>query len=404
MNSNDYHLSQTVFSTVNGEYTIDVTFEDNGIKRTGNFTVNISDGIDCIISLDATYTNTKDLNIGDTITPDMFTVTAKTNTGETRTLKTNEYRVLMPDDDTAAIATDELNDVRIVLNIDNGGYDVSTTVTNIPAIKPQPILQTGADFSKNIKDDTTAILFTNAIWPDDAELIDVSAAQDNSVVAWYVGTTMYVRAKNSNDPVIANASCRNMFYYKNKLTTIDLSNLDTSNVTDMSFMFGECSGLTSLDLSNFDTSNVTDMRYMFSDCSGLKSLDLSNFDTSNVRNMEWMFNSCSGLKSLDLSNFDTSNVRNMRRMFPHCSLTSLDLSNFDTSNVTDMSSMFYGCLNLKSLDLSSFDTSNVTNMSYMFYICIRLSTAYARTQADADKFNSSGGKESNVYFIVKTAA
>ena len=91
-------------------------------------------------------------------------------------------------------------------------------------------------------------------------------------------------------------------------------------------------------------------------------------------------------------------------MFPHCSLTSLDLSNFDTSNVTDMSSMFYGCLNLKSLDLSSFDTSNVTNMSYMFYICIRLSTAYARTQADADKFNSSGGKESNVYFIVKTAA
>src|SRR5699024_4319376 len=147
-----------------------------------------------------------------------------------------------------------------------------------------------ANFNNNIKDNTTAVLFTNAIWPDNAELIDVSAAQDNSVVAWYVGTTMYVRAKNSNDPVIANASCRNMFYYKNKLTTIDLSNLDTSCVTDMSFMFGECSGLTSLDVKNFDTSSVTDMSCMFSDCSGLRSLnmqlisvtlDVSKFFTSS---------------------------------------------------------------------------------------------------------------------------
>src|SRR5699024_12025082 len=62
-------------------------------------------------------------------------------TGEVRTLKANEYLVLMPNEDTDAIAENELNDVRIVLNIDNGGYDVSTTVTNIPAVKPQPILR-----------------------------------------------------------------------------------------------------------------------------------------------------------------------------------------------------------------------------------------------------------------------
>ena len=384
LNSNEYHLIQETFSTVNGEYTIDVTFTDNDITRRGNFTVNINNGVNCIISLEATYINKKPLNVGDSITPDMFTVTAKTNTGETRTLKTNEYLVLMPNADTAAIATDELNDVRIVLHIDNGGYDVSTTVTNIPAIKPQPILQTGADFNGNIKDDTTAILFTNAIWPDDAELIDVSAAQDNSVVAWYVGTTMYVRAKNSNDPVIANASCRNMFYYKNKLTTIDLSNLDTSGVTNMSFMFGECSGLTSLDLSNFDTSNVTDMSYMFYYCSGLTSLDLSNFDTSNVTDMSHMFQYCNNLTSLDLSNFDTSGVTNMGYMFSDCSgLTSLDLSKFDTSSVRNMSFMFSVCSSLTSLDVTNFDTSGVTNMGYMFQGCSGL------TSLDLSKFDTS---------------
>ena len=393
LNSNEYHLSQEIFSTVNGEYTIDVDFTDNGITRHGNFTVNINNGVDCIISLEATYINKQPLNVGDSITPDMFTVKAKTNTGETRTLKTNEYLVLMSNDNTAAIATDELNDVRIVLNIDNGGYDVSTTVTNIPAIKPQPILQTGADFNANIKDDTTAILFTNAIWPDDAELIDVSAARDNSVVAWYVGTTMYVRAKNSNDPVIANANCNSMFSGNIKLTTIDLSNLDTSGVTSMRYMFQNCSGLTSLDLSTFDTSSVTNMSDMFSYCDGLTSLDLSNFDTSKVTDMSQMFCRCSGLTSLDLSNFDTSNVTNMNGMFEGCTdLTLLKVSSFDTSSVTDMNEMFFNCDGLTSLDLSNFDTSKVTDMSQMFCRCSGL------TSLDLSNFDTSNVTNMNGMF------
>ena len=420
LNSNEYHLSQKTFSTVNGEYTIDVTFTDNGITRRGNFTVNINNGVDYyIISLEATYINKQPLNIGDSITPDMFTVKAKTNTGETRTLKTNEYRVLMPNENTAAIATDELNDVRIVLSIDNGGYDVSTTVTNIPAVKPQPILQKGTDFNKNIKDDTTAILFTNAIWPDDAELIDVSAAQDNSVVAWYVGTTMYVRAKNSNDPVIANANCNSMFSNNRQLTTIDLSNLDTSSVTNMRYMFYNCRSLTSLNLSNFDTSSVMDMSYMFRDCRSLTSLDVTNFDTSSVTDMSYMFYYCSGLTSLDVTKFDTSGVTDMSYMFYYCSgLTSLDLSNFDTSSVTDMSYMFYdsssltslnvtnwntssvtdmywmfsGCSSLTSLDVTNFDTSSVTDMGYMFSGCSSL------TSLDVTKFDTSSVTNMNGMF------
>ncbi|EOS7810511.1 BspA family leucine-rich repeat surface protein [Enterococcus hirae] len=161
---------------------------------------------------------------------------------------------------------------------------------------------------------------------------------------------------------------RSMFRSCHVLTNLDLSCFDTSNVTNMSSMFYECKALASLDVSHFDTSNVTNMPGMFEYCTSLKSLDVSHFDTSNVTNMLGMFGNCYTLKSLDVSHFDTSNVTNMSCMFANCyTLKSLDLSHFDTSNVTDMSCMFYGCKALASLDLSHFDTSNVTNMNNMFY-------------------------------------
>ncbi|MCI3861559.1 BspA family leucine-rich repeat surface protein, partial [Lactococcus garvieae] len=161
------------------------------------------------------------------------------------------------------------------------------------------------------------------------------------------------------------------------LTSLDLSDFDTTKVTDMSHMFSGCFALTSLDLSDFDTSKVTNMQEMFSDCSALTSLDLSDFDISKVTDMSWLFNGCTSLTSLDLSDFDTSNVTSMYCMFQNCSaLTSLDLSDFDTTKVTDMSCMFLGCPALTSLNLSDFDTSNVTykNMFYMFYNCPNLGT------------------------------
>ena len=103
--------------------------------------------------------------------------------------------------------------------------------------------------------------------------------------------------------------------------------------------------------------------------------------------------------SLDLSSFNTSNVTNMSSMFGHSQATSLDLSNFDTSNVTIMSTMFY-LSKATTLDLSSFDASNVTSMSSMFRDS-KATTGYARTQADANKFNASSNKPAGLNFVVK---
>ena len=158
---------------------------------------------------------------------------------------------------------------------------------------------------------------------------------------------------------------RYLFNYYNG-TNLDLSNWDTSKVTDMRYMFGSCGSLTSLDVSNFETSNVTDMCYMFNDCQKLTTLDVSNFDTSKVIVMNHMFGGCQILTTLDVSNFDTSKVTNMGYMFNRCySLTTLDVSNFDTSKVTNIGYMFYFCNKLTSLDLSSFNTSNVATYTNM---------------------------------------
>ena len=243
----------------------------------------------------------------------------------------------------------------------------------------------------NKKDTVTKIVFQDSINKIDGESDswDISSAKNKTVMARLVPNTddtttntLYIQG---NGGVTANYDSNHLFYQFRKLTEIENINLlDTSNVTNMWYMFRECSSLTSLDVSKFDTSNVTNMSSMFSECNSLTNLDVSNFNTSKIKNMGYMFSGCSRLTSLDVSNFNTSKVTNMSYMFGDCSkLTTLDVSKFDTSNVRNMSTMFSNCSSLTSLDLSSFDTSNVTNMAQMFYLCIEL------TSLDVSNFNTS---------------
>ena len=173
-------------------------------------------------------------------------------------------------------------------------------------------------------------------------------------------------------------SCYYWFCGCSKLTDIEgIENLNTENVTDMSYMFYNCRKLSSLDFSKFNTENVTDMKFMFYNCRILSSLDLSKFNTENVTNMSYMFDNCYELSLLDLSKFNTENVTNMKYMFDNCwELSSLDLSNFNTAKVEDMSYMFSDCRKLSSLDLSNFYTAKVGDMSYMFSYCSTLTTIY----------------------------
>ena len=231
------------------------------------------------------------------------------------------------------------------------------------------------------------------------------------------------------DNVIFPANCDFAIGGLNSLKNISLVNVDTSKVTNMSYMFqntGANSEITELDVSSFDTSNVTNMSGMFYNQSALTELDLSNFDTSSVRNITAMFRQCKNLTKIDLSNFDTSRVESVYSLFGACSnLEEINLSNWDltkvtrmdditiyamkegntsklkkvimdnavfpsnmsymfanlseieevsiknadTSRVTTMLCLFVNDNKLKKIDLSGIDTSNVINMSSMFVFC-----------------------------------
>lgn len=156
------------------------------------------------------------------------------------------------------------------------------------------------DFNYLIPDTVTEIFFTDEIKPERASIIDVDADGDGMVVAWTEndGTVMKVSTQIKGMKVQAPKDSGYMFYNRNNVKTIDLTNLDTVSVTSMSGLFQDCSGLTTLDLSSLDTQNVTDMSCMFYKCSGLTALDLSSFDTQKVMDMDSMFYLCGNLASL----------------------------------------------------------------------------------------------------------
>ena len=160
-----------------------------------------------------------------------------------------------------------------------------------------------------------------------------------------------------------------MFYGMRGIDTLDLSNLDTNSVTDMSNMFTDVENVRELNLSNFNTSKVYDMNHMFSGMKKLERITFGpNFSTSRVNDMDRMFSGLSKLKTLDLSNFDTANVTEMSGMFSYdTTLNDLRLgSNFTTENVTDMSYMCAGICDLASIDLSTFNTPRLRIVGNMF--------------------------------------
>ena len=138
---------------------------------------------------------------------------------------------------------------------------------------------------------------TVKIYTDETNHLDVTV---NEGKKWYT----YVLPKDKGLYNIVGDSVKNVVVKTNITTSgetiIPISTVkasfkgsNTSNVTNMSYMFNRCSGLTSLDLSGWNTSNVKDMNQMFYYCNKLETLDLSGWDTSKVTDMNGMFGGCS---------------------------------------------------------------------------------------------------------------
>ena len=121
--------------------------------------------------------------------------------------------------------------------------------------------------------------------------------------------------------------------------------------------------------TGFDTTQLCQLQFR----QNLYTVDLTGLDTSNVTSMKNMFYYCAS-KSLDLSHLKTSKVQEFYGMFSYSSLTTIDVSNFDTSFANSFSSMFYYCTELTLLNISNLNMSAGLYFSDMFAVCRSLTT------------------------------
>ena len=139
-----------------------------------------------------------------------------------------------------------------------------------------------------------------------------------------------------------------------------IKNVDTSDVTNMTNLFSNCSGLTSLDLTGMNTKRVTMMNGMFYGCTSLKSLNLSDISTQSVTNMESMFGLCNSLTELHLESFETSMLKYSSHMFQSMDkLTTIYVgAGWTMANVLMSTQMFTGCKNLVGGNGTKYNANN----------------------------------------------
>ncbi|HHP0319416.1 TPA: BspA family leucine-rich repeat surface protein [Campylobacter jejuni] len=180
---------------------------------------------------------------------------------------------------------------------------------------------------------------------------------------------------------------------------IHLGDIDTSKITDMSYLFFYSQRTDFSGIEKWDVSNVENMSFMFHNCESFNA-DISSWDVSKVKYMSYMFSYCKNFNQ-PLNGWDVSGVENMCAMFKDCTSFNQNLSSWDTSNIEDMSFMFSGCKNFNQ-DISGWNINKVWDTTDMFENCfidsknmflsdryiIALKNIYEKTKNEFSPINS----------------
>ena len=157
------------------------------------------------------------------------------------------------------------------------------------------------------------------------------------------------------------------YFVKARLSRFDGTNLDVSNVTNMSHMFeqNQISDLSTL--ANWKVDHMTNMSGMFRYNQVSDLSPLANWKVDHVTNMDEMFryNQISDLSPL--ANWNVNNVTNMGFMFKQNQISDLSpLTNWNVNNVGDMSQMFEQNQISDLSPLAKWNVNNVMGMGQMF--------------------------------------
>lgn len=156
-----------------------------------------------------------------------------------------------------------------------------------------------------------------------------------------------VKTISIDGPVVAGASAQYLLGGFNQVTEIKgLENLDLSQTTNIYGFFSYNLQLADLDVSKLKTQHVSNFSFMFYNLPALKKIDISELDTSNLTGGILMFAN-SGFEEIDARNLDLSQVgqnssTNIMNMFSNNSrLARLNLANVDTVNNHPMTTNWF---------------------------------------------------------------
>ncbi len=208
-------------------------------------------------------------------------------------------------------------------------------------------------------------------------------------------------AKFINNMTVSGYGATSMEYMFNAsdATNIDITGMNTSDVTSMWSTFSSCNLITTIDCSNLDTSKVTSMWNTFINCTLLSTVtSTTNIDTSNVINFQGCFQNCDALTGIGSAIIETDSATNLSNLFNNCSnLLTADVTNWNTTTVTDITGLFLNCAALTTLDISTWDTSNITEMDGVFNGTTSLGPI------DITGWNTSSVETTNSMFLNSTA-
>ena len=236
---------------------------------------------------------------------------------------------------TGKTSSNETSSIKIGMklsdNLESGRYDnklIFSVVTN--PYTPKAVMTKGWDFNTKLRSLETA---TNKIEHFKKSTVAPAASvnavniedeeSDYEIKLWLDPTDKTAYYYTEPEKVYLNTNSSGMFAFMSNLATLNLSNFDTSKVTNMHAMFYGMTKLAALDLSNFNTSQVQDMSSMFSGVFNLiTTLDISNFNTSQVINMSYMLYLRDEDKLMDKlekiyvnNDFDTTKLTSFEYMF-----------------------------------------------------------------------------------------
>lgn len=178
-----------------------------------------------------------------------------------------------------------------------------------------------------------------------------------------------------------------------------LTTFDTSKVTNFTDMFAGARAKT-IDVSTFDTSSGVYFGGMFDETSA-ETLDIRHFDTSNAEILTSMF-SRSKVKTLDLRHFDTSKAHFMNLMFSEAEATTIDISRFNFGNVYDVSAMFAGAKNLLSVDFSNLIVTGGNRFQeHSLTYGSNIKTIYINPKQDPETFKTYCHPDTGTALVVK---